>query len=77
MNEVPLAQCVDHASLSLNDTVPFPVPQNKITRIHMTDGSTYVNTNVDTSPIYIVGHPGLTVTRVNPQADTDTSYNRR
>ena len=77
MTRVPLAQCLDHASLPLNDTVPLPVWQNKITLINFSNGDHYRNTNVLTSKIYIVGHPGLTVGGVDPQADADTSYQRR
>jgi hypothetical protein len=76
MTGVPLAQCIDHASLPLNDTVPFPVPQNKFTLINFSNGDYYTDTNVMTSRIYIVGHPGLTVDRVNPREDTRTDYAR-
>jgi hypothetical protein len=77
MTKVALAECIDHASLSLNDTAPFPVPQNKITRIHLSDGSTYENKNVETSRIYIVGHPGLKVDGVNRTVDARTDYKRQ
>jgi hypothetical protein len=76
MNNMPLKDCIDHASLSLTGTAPFPVPENKNCLINLSDGTTYYATNISTSRIFIVGRPGLTVHSVDPQADADKTYLR-
>jgi len=74
MDQVPLKQCIDTASTRYDNMVPFPVPQNKTTVIKGINYDTfesynYTYTNVMTSPIYVVGHSGLTRNGVNSQYD--------
>jgi hypothetical protein len=77
MTGTPLKECIDHASLSLTGTAPFPVPENKNCLIILEGGTTYYATNIGTSQIFIIGRPGLTVHRVEPRVDGDTTYKRR
>jgi hypothetical protein len=77
MNRVTLKECVDHACLSLTGTAPFPVPENKNCLIILGDGVTYLATNMTTSRIVIVGHPGLAVDRTDSRVDADQTYKRK
>ncbi|MGH7990452.1 MAG: hypothetical protein ACREDS_09730, partial [Limisphaerales bacterium] len=73
MNQVPLANCIATASAPAANSAPFPVPQNAKITIHGTDpygsGYSYAYTNVMTSPIYVIGHSGLTRSSVDSQYD--------
>jgi hypothetical protein len=69
-----LKQCVDTATTSAANMVPFPVPQNKNITVHGQNPQTleyfsYSYTNVVTSKIYIIGHSGLTRSSLNSQDD--------
>ncbi|MGP8200376.1 MAG: hypothetical protein ACLQU4_12845 [Limisphaerales bacterium] len=71
---VPLAQCIAAASTPAANMIPLPVPQNKNVTIHGQNPSTlqnysYTYTNILTSPIYVVGHSGLTRSGVNTSLD--------
>jgi hypothetical protein len=76
MNKVPLATCIDHASLSLNDTAPLPVRGNENCLIIFSDNTTYQLDNGFVARIIVVGHPGLKVDGVNDQVDARTDYAR-
>ena len=74
MDHVSLKQCIDTASTPQANIAPFPVPQNKMITIHGINYETfedysYTYTNVITSPIYVVGHSGLTRNGVNNSFD--------
>jgi hypothetical protein len=84
MGGTPLVQCINAASTQQENIAPFPVTNPNIKSYHIygdfgIDGSPYDYTipasNVITSPIYIIGHPGLTRGGINLQADTSTEYN--
>ncbi len=74
MGGASLKECIDNVSfLSLYGMAPFPVPNNKNVVIYGS-GYDYHLTNILTSRIYVVGHPGLTVGGVSLQFDNDKSY---
>jgi len=75
MHKVPLAQCIANASVSTPNACPLPAvpPGNKAITISGTDvyGSPYSYnfTNVVTSKIFVVGHSGLRVDRLDSSQD--------
>jgi len=80
MNGQPLSTCIDAASTPQANMAAFPVPANKTLRIHGwpgVDGEGYdiTMTNVMTSPIYIIGHSGLTKDSFRGEFDNATKYN--
>lgn len=76
MTGVPLAATIDQASLSLNDTVPLPVPENKNCLIIFTDGNTYQASNAPVARLIIAGRPGLRVDGLDPANDARKDYAR-
>jgi hypothetical protein len=84
MEQRPLSQCIDYVSSPKKNIAPFPVSGLKNQAIHIwgdfgIDGNPYnytiPATNVTTSPIYIIGHSGLTRSSVNGLFDNLSKYN--
>ena len=75
MRQIPLAQCIANASrINISNHAPFPVPQvGKNVTIsgasRFGNNYSYTITNVETSKIYIIGHPGLTRSGLNKGVD--------
>jgi hypothetical protein len=84
MGGLPLAQCLDAVSSRSSGLAAFPVPVagNLPYQIYSDDGIsgpynyTIPASNIITSPIYIIGHSGLTRTGVNTGIDTNPAYNK-
>jgi hypothetical protein len=77
LNKYPLAECINSASVQQPNIAPFPVPSS-VKFYHISgeagfNGAPYEyyipSTNVITSPIYVIGHSGLTRDSVNPNFD--------
>lgn len=63
MNGVPLAQCIRLTSDKKTYGCPLPVPGNEVVTQNQ------VKTTQLTSPVYVVGHSGLTVSGINSGFD--------
>jgi hypothetical protein len=88
MNGCTLAECIDQASQTNWGMAPFPVTghgyENRIELKGQDDAGNvydiiYSRTNhnaIHTSPIYVIGHSGLTVTSFDPSQDGLPQYTR-
>ena len=75
-----VAECIHDASMQIpnDNSIAFPVPGNETIAFSGTSingsGYSYIYTNVITSPIYVIGHSGLTRGSWNPIYDNIKPY---